>query len=193
VADKQEQSALHRVHLNFQEICRADFSVQREQGLGIGKLQVWGPNAEAHFKALLDGSAPQPCCQTQLRELSIAWLAPGEWLIAGNEEDVAQTIAQITDRGGDEVLCNDLTHARAAFLISGVHARDALASHCPLDLSDASFCVNAVARSQFGSALMFIARLHDLGTGQPQFRVIVDQTLQPYFARMIAEPRHYIA
>jgi hypothetical protein len=35
--------------------------------------------------------------------------------------------------------------------------------------------------------------LHDLGTGQPQFRVIVDQTLQPYFARMIAEPRHYIA
>jgi sarcosine oxidase, subunit gamma len=193
VADKQEQLTLDRAHPPFQEVCRADFSVQQDQGLGIGKLQVWGPSPEAYFEALLNGSAPPPGCQTRLRELSIAWLAPGEWLLIGDEENVARTMTRIAERGSDEVLCTDLSHARAAFLISGVHARDALASHCPLDLDDQSFHVNAVGRSLFGSALMFIARLHDLGPAKPQFRVIVDQTLQPYFARMLAEPRRSIA
>jgi len=158
------------------------FHVERTQG--FGKLLLSGGAAEARFAELVGAPAPAVGQQIEAAGLSYAWLAPAEWLISGAESAVSDQLARLDSCAGDEALLVNLTHARAAFLLAGRDARDALSAHCPLDLRPANFPVGAVARSLLGETGLFLARLQDLADGA-HFRILVDQTVAAYAARLL--------
>jgi len=161
--------------------------LRSEHGLGIGKLQIFGDDAAVLFRHFVGVDAPAAGRQLNKSGATFAWLSPNEWLLVGPEQDVAAWLASLDALGADALLAVDLSHARASFLLTGAGAGDVLAALCPLDLWTELFPVDAVARSLLGDASMFIARLADLADG-PQWRIVVDQTMAGYAARMLAGP-----
>ncbi len=188
MAEPDKTMTLTRTLPRASSFVRPSLGVLAEPGLGIGKLQVLGADPAAVFRALVGIEPPPACAQVAAQGLEFAWMAPNEWLLTGPEQAVTDMLARLDDRGGDDALAVDLTHARAAFVVNGTDARDVLASLCPLDLWSESFPVHAVARSLLGDAGMFVARLPD-ATGVPRFRIVVDQTMAAYAARMLAGPQ----
>ena len=155
------------------------------EDIALAKLRVHGPDADGRF-ASITGNAPPPLRrQVVQNDLTFVWLAPGEWLICGGEEAVATWLAQSDLRDDEAALALDITHGRTAFVLTGSDARDVLAAHCPLDLWDKCFRVDDVARSLLGDTTMVIARLADLD-GAPRFRIVVDQSMAAYAARLLA-------
>lgn len=160
-------------------------SLTLEAFVGIAKLRIHGTDMDAALSRAVGVSAPAIGRSVAIGETSCAWLGPGEWLLIGPEADVAALAGRYAEILADAIaLAVDLTHARAVFTLAGPAARDRIAAHCPLDLSDAVFTVGAVARSLLGEAALFVERLGDEG-GDPRFRVIVDQTMAGYAARLI--------
>jgi sarcosine oxidase subunit gamma len=100
---------------------------------------------------------------------------------------VAVLLCRAHEFAGDLGLGVDLTHARASFLLTGADARDRLASTTPLNVADAAFGEGSVARTPLGETTMFLARLADRDAS-PRFRIIVDQTMACYAARMLTAP-----
>jgi len=162
----------------------AELELLVEDGLGIAKLQIWGPDWDKGFSDLLGCPPPRKGTQSASGGLTIAWLAPGEWLLSGDEPAVATRTGDIAPRLPSEALITDLTHGRTSLLLSGKNARGALEAHCPLDLWPTKFCENLVARSLLGDVGAFVARLPDRADG-PSFRIIVDQTMGIYAARLL--------
>ncbi len=188
MAELDTTTVLARAWPDASSLVRPGLGILLEQGVGIGKFQVAGVDPGTIFRRLTGFEPPPACEQIDRNGLLFAWLSPNEWLVTGPEHRVAAMLSQIDERGADDVLAVDLTHARAPFIVNGTQARDALASLCPLDLWSKAFPVNAVARSLLGDVGMFIARLPDL-TDVARFRVIVDQTMAAYAARMLAGPQ----
>lgn len=186
MVDPTSRGALRRSRSPERNIVRPGFAAAVEHDLGIAKLQLLGrEQADDVLVQLVGGVAPGVGRQRESDGLTIAWLAPGEWLLLGPEPIVASRARALALTGGEDALVVDLAHARTCFLISGAGARAALAAQCPLDLWPDSFPPNAVARSLLGDAAMFIARLPDGLDGRPIFRIIVDQTMAAYAARML--------
>ncbi|ALH79527.1 sarcosine oxidase subunit gamma [Sphingopyxis macrogoltabida] len=176
---------LRRAAPDTADIDRPGLSFRREPELGIAKLHLWGSKADARFREFVGIAAPRVGTAIEHQGLSFAWLAPAEWLVTGPEAAVAAWVAGTMAAGADDLLAIDYSHARAAFTVAGTNVRAALAAHCPLDLWPDAFPVGAVARSLFGDTGLFIARLAD-AEGAPRFRIIVDQTMAAYAARLFA-------
>lgn len=176
---------LRRAPVDIPDISRPQLLLRVEHGLGIAKLCLFGADADARFHALCGRVPPGAGRQIESEGMIFAWLAPGEWLVTGEETTVAAWVAQTAALGAADALVLDISHAQTAFLIEGPCARGALAAHCPLDLWPEAFPVHAIARSLLGDTGMFIARLADVEDA-PRFRIIVDQTMAPYAARLLA-------
>ncbi|WP_129793945.1 sarcosine oxidase subunit gamma [Sphingosinicella sp. CPCC 101087] len=155
-----------------------------EPRLGIAKLQVLGSDPDFWFEEALGIAAPAPLREIEPEPVACAWLAPGEWLVTGPEEDVERVRQRCDNVAGNLGLMVDITHARAAFELSGVGARNVLAAHCPLDLSDKEMPVGAAKRSTFSDTGVFISRRPDRD-GAPCFRLIFDQTMAAYAERLL--------
>jgi sarcosine oxidase, subunit gamma len=188
VAELDSTMALNRAESGVSPLIRPGFALRVEQGLGIGKLQVIGADPAAVFRRIVGFGAPATGRQIHERGANFAWMSPNEWLLTGAEDEVRAWLAQLGERGGEETLAIDLSHARASFVVDGANVRDVLASLCPLDLWSERFPVGSVARSLLGDTGMFIARLADLADG-PRFRIVVDQTMETYAARLFAGPQ----
>jgi sarcosine oxidase subunit gamma len=186
MAEHDQQIALQR-RPPIAEIVRPDLMLTMENAIGIAKLQLLEDRMDHDVAHVVGIPAPSTGTQVEADGLTVAWLAPGEWLLLGAEDLVAARLPEIDARSGGTALIVDVTHARVSFLLTGANARGALAAHCPLDFWPAAFPVNTVARTLLGDTGMFIARLKDTADG-PCFRVIVDQTMGTYAARMIAGP-----
>jgi len=155
-----------------------------EPRLGIAKLQILAADPDAWFETAL-GIAPPPVLgEIEPGPVAIAWLAPGEWLVTGSEADVERVRTHCVEAAGNLGLMVDITHARAIFELRGPAARSALATHCPLDFSDEAMPVGAVRRSTFSDTGFFISRRPDQD-GQPCFRLIFDQSMAGYAARLL--------
>lgn len=161
-------------------------SLEAEQGFGIAKLRCFQRvDYGTAFHALTGVPAPEPLRQVVIENLVFSWLGPNEWFVTGPEPAITAWVRAAEERGGDDMLVVDVTHGCQPFLLGGPAARTTLAAHCPLDLGEAGYPVGAVARSLLGDMVMFIARLGDTD-GSPCFRIIVDQTMGAYAARLLA-------
>jgi sarcosine oxidase subunit gamma len=188
VAELDTTMALTRAESGVAPLARTGFSLRAETDLGIGKLQVLGTEPAAVFRQVVGCDAPASGRQIHEQGVNFAWLSPNEWLVTGDEVEIRMWIARLAQRGGDDVLAVDLSHARTSLVLDGPGVRDVLASLCPLDLWSEVFPVGAVARSLLGDTGMFLARLADLAEG-PRFRVVVDQTMSAHAARLLAGPQ----
>jgi sarcosine oxidase subunit gamma len=154
--------------------------------LGLVKVQVAGERSEAVLALALGTALPQPGAAVPIGPIDCLWLAPGEYLLVGDEHAVGATAGEVQEKlAGTLNMVTDMTHARAAFVLSGTDARNALAAHCPLDLSDAGFAVGDVARSLLGDCGVLVQRLASRENGAA-FRIIVDQTMAHYAVRLLA-------
>jgi sarcosine oxidase subunit gamma len=187
MADPTPSTFLQRTPSPAPEIARPGLTLRVERDIGIAKLQLLGEQPERQLSARTGLATPQTAAQVEENGLTLAWLAPGEWLLIGRESVVATKVSEMNAQSDADTLIVDLTHARTSFLVSGASARGALAAHCPLDLWPTAFPPGMVARSLLGDTGMFIACLND-GADDPCFRIIVDQTMASYAARMIAGP-----
>jgi len=165
------------------DVRRQDLTLTVEHDIGLAKLQLPRFEADQRFEHVLGFVAPASGRQVEAGGLTVAWLAPGEWLLIGTEMLISAWLGRID---GD-ALAMDISHACTSFLLSGANARVALSAHCPLDLWPKTFPTTSVARSLLADTGLFIARLAD-GASGPRFRLIVDQTMGAYAARLIAGP-----
>lgn len=179
-----DASILNRLAPLAQRIALDNLSLAPEPFIGIAKVQIRGTKPDASLSVVLGTDAPMPGKSVAIGTVACAWLAPGEWLLVGDAALVDAVTARIEDLTGVLHLVTDLTHARASFTLSGARARDALAGHCPLDLSESKFEPGDVARSLLGETGMFLQRLRD-HENAPNFRIIVDQTMSAYAVRML--------
>lgn len=152
--------------------------------LGMAKVQVIVADPDAWFEDALGIAPPAPLREIQPGPVACAWLAPGEWLVTGAEQDVARVRTRCAETAGTHGLVTDITHERVAFELSGEAARTILAAHCPLDLDDPAMPVGAAMRSVFSDTSFFISRRPD-AQGQPCFRIIFDQSMAAYADRML--------
>jgi sarcosine oxidase subunit gamma len=185
MADAQAATLLRRAEPEALEVTRPELSVQVERDLGIAKLRVHGAGADTRFAMIVGTAPPAPCEQISAADLTLAWLAPGEWMATGPEPRIAEWVSRIANAGDEDALAVDITHARTAFVVAGTQARSAISAHCPLDLWPEVFGVHSVGRSLLGETGTFIARLTD-GEDGARFRIVVDQTMAAYAARMLA-------
>lgn len=162
----------------------ADVRLATEGWLGIAKLQIFSDNPDNWFERTLGIHPPPALTEIEPGTAAIAWLAPGEWLVTGNEADVEHVRLHCSETAGSLGLMVDVTHARAAFELSGAAARSVLSAHCPLDLGDEAMPIGAAKRSMFSDAGFFISRRSDRDS-QPCFRLIFDQTMADYAERLL--------
>lgn len=161
------------------------FTLERELLLGIGKFQLLEEAIVSTFETVFGRCPPPPGGSFLSGSTMVSWLAPREWLLTGEDAQVQTMIEQIEDVA-ECALAMDVSHARAAILVTGSHARDALAAMTSLDISDTVFRAGDVARASFGDVAMFLARLSDQA-GIPRFRMIIDQTMAAYAVRILGE------
>lgn len=162
---------------------RPGCTLEIDAALAIGKIRL----IDGDFAGRFGVAPPPPRRQIERDGVTIAWMAPGEWLATGSPAAVAALLAKADGELGFGI---DISHGRTAFLLGGAEARTALSAVSALDVRDAAFPVDSVARTMLGATAMFLARLPDRG-GAPTFRIIVDQTMAGHAARMLSEPgRH---
>jgi sarcosine oxidase subunit gamma len=180
MADRMPRQALAPAQPPVPDFHRDGCALALDHALAIGKIRLLAADFTTVF-----GAAP-PAARRQIDHdgATFAWLAPGEWLVTGPREAVAAALARAD---GELALTIDISHGRIAFILSGAEVRTAIAAVSPLDAGERAFPVGGGARTLLGDTGMFIARLPDRADG-PQFRIIVDQTMAGYAARMLSEP-----
>ena len=107
------------------------------------------------------------------------WLGPDEWLLIDETGADLMAIA-----AGVSALhsATDVSHRNTAVLVSGPAAAAAIASGCPLDLSDAMFPVGASARTVLGKIEIVLFR-----AGAEDYRVECWRSFSPYAFGLLAE------
>jgi sarcosine oxidase subunit gamma len=185
----EAMSRLSEKQSSLRELEGPGFRLQPEHLFGIVKVQFYRKEDASFLSRALGESLPAAGRQVPLADgAECAWLAPGEWLLIGPEPVIADLARRLDGELMDVLsLITDLTHSQFPFLLTGPCAKDRLATLCPLDLRDEAFPVGAAARSLLGEARLFVARNAELD-GEPAYRLLVDQTLAAYAARMIALP-----
>jgi sarcosine oxidase, subunit gamma len=176
---------LDRRYPHIPDVCRDGLLLRHVPAMTLVKLHAPGAAATA-LADELGAALPNPGCWINLGGAALSWTAPGEFLLAGPEAAAAPFVERIQKAlQAHHALVAELSHARAVFQLAGGRARDALAAHCPLDLSDAQLPVGGVAGSLIGDAGAIIGRNTDLD-GASNFTIIVDQTMAVYVARLLA-------
>ena len=110
-------------------------------------------------------------------DFALAGVAPGEYYViaplAGTEalaDHLMSAMSLIIS------LVIDITHAKTVMLLSGDRAQDALAAHCPLNVSETAFLPLHCARSLFADVPLFLARIGPIR----QFLMMVDQSMAKF-------------
>lgn len=118
-------------------------------------------------------SAPTACVQGAV---SVFWLSPEEWLIAGAE--VSDVIEKCATACADAVYhLADISEGRVVFSVTGVRSRELIAKGCSLDLHPRVFGSGRCALTLLAQAPILIA----LTDGQTDsFDVVADISLARY-------------
>jgi sarcosine oxidase subunit gamma len=121
-----------------------------------------------------------PCTWAQSDSRAVIWLGPDEWLVTSPftspEALDAGLRAAVAPHGGAVV---DVSAQRTTLRLRGEHARDVLATACPLDLHPRSFPAGTAVQTTVGLAGVILLALD--GTAS-DFRLIVRSS----FARHLA-------
>ncbi|MEM7444177.1 MAG: sarcosine oxidase subunit gamma family protein [Pseudomonadota bacterium] len=115
----------------------------------------------------------------------ISWLGPDEWLVmaeAGTEEAFEASLR--TARPDDPWLAiTDLSHTYTGLRLSGILARDILASGCPLDLHPRVFGVDHCAQTMLAKARVFLRQI----SVEPAFEIWVRNSFVRYLADWLVD------
>ena len=110
------------------------------------------------------------------------WLGPDERLLLGPADAAAEMTGLLQSAlASMPHSLVEISHAQAAFELSGARAATALNTGCPLDLDPASFPVDMCTRTVFAKAQIVLWR-----TGPETFRVETARSFAPYVTKILA-------
>jgi sarcosine oxidase, subunit gamma len=123
-----------------------------------------------------------PCRAVRSGERAALWLGPDERLLLG-PADAGQEMAGLLQRAlaGVPHSLVEVSHAQAAFELSGARAATTLNTGCPLDLDPASFPVDRCTRTVFAKAQIVLWR-----QGPETFRVETARSFALYVTKILA-------
>ena len=124
-----------------------------------------------------------PCRAVRNDGRAALWLGPDERLLIGPAEAAQEMdgLLQHALAGMPHSLV-EVSHAQAAFELSGARATAALNIGCPLDLDPASFPVDMCTRTVFAKAQIVLWR-----TDPETFRVETARSFAPYVTKILAQ------
>ena len=152
--------------------------------LAIAKVQAQ-PGAEiaGRLAAAIGTAVPAPNRQAVGSGLSLAALAPGEWLLTGAADAVAMALERADGAlPAEPLLALDVTDGCVTFVLEGPDALTCLAAYTPLDLRPHRFPVGSVLRTRFGDIQVCVMRLSET----PTVRLIADQSYAAYLTHLMA-------
>jgi sarcosine oxidase subunit gamma len=119
-----------------------------------------GPAAREAASRGFGVALPTVACRAEASaERAALWLGPDEWLLLASAGEGAAVLAALEgSMAGLAHSLVDVTHRQVALSVSGLHARDLLASGCPLDLAPESYPVGMCTRTLFAKAEVVLWR-----------------------------------
>jgi sarcosine oxidase subunit gamma len=103
------------------------------------------------------------------------WLEPGAWMLVGEREATARTMAELIapldDPAAVHILVADLSAGRCMLKLSGPDARRLVESGCPVDLHPRAFARDRCASTLFNETPIVIDQI----SAEPAFAVIADR------------------
>ena len=147
-----------------------------------GMLALRGASASAGFRSAISaalGFEPvvEPLTSARLRDVSMLWLGPDEWLVVMPDrrlERVERTLRTALD--GQHAALTDVSHSRIVFTLAGPDAVAVLAKGCPLDFHPHAFPPGRCAQSRLAKCH---ALIHLLGR-TPEFEIYVPRSFAEY-------------
>ena len=155
----------------------------------LGKLILRSDSktASAKVKKALGAALPEAGQSSASNQANILWLAPDEWLIITNGEDVAPARAKLESTlSGSHYQIADVTDYYTVISIAGEKAREVLATCCTLDLHPSQFAAGAVAGTTMVHAVAILHLSTEEANG-PTFHVFVRWSFADYLWCTLAE------
>jgi sarcosine oxidase, subunit gamma len=123
-----------------------------------------------------------PCRASHSADRAALWLGPDERLLIGSADESAAIAERLQHAlAGSAHSLVEVSHAFAAFEVSGPHAEQALNAGCPLDLDPTSFPPDMCTRTVLAKAQIMLWR-----TGPETFRLETARSFAPYVTRLLA-------
>ena len=143
-----------------------------------------GPQAlVAAVDALGLPRSDSPCRAVRNDGRAALWLGPDERLLIDSADAAEEMRRLLQDAlAGMPHSLVEISHALAAFEVSGARAATVLNTGCPLDLDTASFPVDMCTRTVFAKAQIVLWR-----TGPETFRVEAARSFVPYVTKILAQ------
>ena len=124
-------------------------------------------------------AAPFGSCRAAGGGALVLGSRPGEWIVAGPADAVAEVVAGLDGLDSSEFVTSlDWTHGRALFLVTGTDAPRMLEKVCSLDWSDPMTPDGAVASASVAKVTCDIAR-NDIDP-TPSYLIFCDRSFGQY-------------
>ena len=147
-----------------------------------GMLALRGVSASAGLRSAISaalgfGPVVEPLTSARLRDVSMLWLGPDEWLVVMPDrrlERVERTLRTALD--GQHAALTDVSHSRIVFTLAGPDAVAVLAKGCPLDFHPRAFPPGRCAQSRLAKCHALIHLLNRT----PEFEIYVPRSFAEY-------------
>jgi sarcosine oxidase subunit gamma len=140
------------------------------------------PAFAAAARVALDLAIPvAPNTVSRQGDVSVLWLGPDEWLVAGGSADLPERLRAAL--AGVHAAVVELSASRAVFELTGPAARDVLAKGCALDVHPRAFGPGQCAQTGLARAAVILEQVD----AAPTFRIFVRRSFARYLATWLAD------
>ncbi|HJU23325.1 MAG TPA: sarcosine oxidase subunit gamma family protein [Casimicrobiaceae bacterium] len=131
--------------------------------------------------------APLPTIPNTFAEgegATLCWLSPDAWLVMMRRERLSGAIGALRQAfHATFATATDVSGGQTVLVLSGEHARDVLASGCPLDLRSHAVGTRWCAQSRIAKAPVLIRQADDL----PTFEIVVRRSFADYLSTWLRD------
>jgi sarcosine oxidase subunit gamma len=121
-----------------------------DQSMFTLRANLASTKIKAALKLAMSVALPKPNACATAGACTLAWMSPDELLIIAPSAEAQKLYSSLdTALSGLHVLLEDVSDARAKFILTGVHVREVLAKLAPMDTHPAQFPVGSFNRTRF--------------------------------------------
>jgi len=147
---------------HFKPIGFRDVTLKARLPRNLLQVGAWPESMEAIAKEFIsmagDSFSTRPGGSIATDDLIVMMIAPGSFLVEGEEPDIADGLLEIVSP--DLGTVTDLTGARVALSVAGTGAERVLSRGLAIDLTQEEFPVRSVAQSAIGEIGLIMRRVH---------------------------------
>ena len=121
-----------------------------DQSMFTLRANLASTKIKAALQLAMSVALPKPGACATAGACTLAWMSPDELLIIAPSAEVQKLYSSLdTALIGLHVLLEDVSNARAKFILTGAHVREVLAKLAPMDTHPAQFPVGSFNRTRF--------------------------------------------